>query len=112
MADWAARKGQDTTVRNLARAMELREDPKALAALVAEAGLTREMLPSEALRSPLVWQAMIPKIPPHAMLRNLANMTRLGALGAPEQGILFTPRLEVLLGSARRPSEGVPGDLA
>ena len=25
--------------------------------------------------------------------------------GAPEQGILFTPRLEVLLGSARRPSE-------
>jgi len=42
--------------------------------------LPREVLPTALLNRPEVWEAMLPNMPPTAMLRNLATMTKLGVL--------------------------------
>jgi 60 kDa SS-A/Ro ribonucleoprotein len=51
-----------------------------LAGLIRSYQLTREMLPTEALKSKAVWEALLEKMPMTAMVRNLANMTRVGLL--------------------------------
>lgn len=51
-----------------------------LLAIIRENGLTREMVPTEALTKPEVWEALMEKMPMTAMIRNLANMTRVGLL--------------------------------
>lgn len=51
-----------------------------VAALVTEHGLTHEMVPSEHLVHPAVWAALLPGMPMHAMVRNLARMTANGLL--------------------------------
>lgn len=43
-------------------------------------GLTHEMIPTQAKRHADVWEALLEKMPLHAMIRNLANMTRVGLL--------------------------------
>src|SRR5262249_40594244 len=45
-----------------------------------ELGLTLEMLPTERLADPKVWQLFLPTMGLTAMLRNLARMTASGAL--------------------------------
>ena len=55
------------------------------------AGLTREMVPSAWLRDPAWWRLSLPSLPLTAMIRNLANMTRIGVitpLGAEERLII------------------------
>jgi 60 kDa SS-A/Ro ribonucleoprotein len=42
--------------------------------------LPREVLPTEALTNPLVWEALLEHMPMTAMIRNLATMTRIEAL--------------------------------
>jgi 60 kDa SS-A/Ro ribonucleoprotein len=54
--------------------------PTVTAGLVREFGLPREAVPSDHLTSPEVWFELIPGMPIHALLRNLATMTRVGAL--------------------------------
>lgn len=48
--------------------------------LIKEYGLTREMIPNQFLKSSLVWEALLEKMPFTAMVRNLANMSRVGLL--------------------------------
>lgn len=48
--------------------------------LIHTYNLSREMLPTEALTKPEVWEALLEKMPPHAMLRNLGNMSKVGLL--------------------------------
>lgn len=55
-------------------------DEKEVAALIREYGLTHEMIPTEVKRAACVWEALLEKMPPEAMLRNLANMTKCGLL--------------------------------
>ncbi|HTW82934.1 MAG TPA: TROVE domain-containing protein [Candidatus Sulfotelmatobacter sp.] len=55
-------------------------DALACAELVRGSGLPREALPSEWLREPLVWDALLPTLPMTALLRNLATLTRVGLL--------------------------------
>jgi len=43
-------------------------------------GLPREALPTEALADPVVWRALLPETPPHALFRNLGNLTANGVL--------------------------------
>lgn len=43
-------------------------------------GLTHEMIPTQAKRHADVWEALLEKMPLTAMIRNLANMTRVGLL--------------------------------
>lgn len=52
-----------------------------LPALVAMFELPWEALPTEALRNPAVWQAMLPHLGLTALIRNLGNMTEIGAIG-------------------------------
>ena len=42
--------------------------------------LSREMLPTESLKHPEVWEALLQKMPPHALLRNLGNLSKCGLL--------------------------------
>ena len=53
---------------------------KEIIALIKSNGLTREMIPTQFLAEADVWEAMLEKMPIHAMVRNLANMTRLGLI--------------------------------
>lgn len=46
--------------------------------LISGARLTREMVPTEVLKDPDVWEVMLPHEPLHAVVRNLANLTRIG----------------------------------
>lgn len=55
-------------------------DIKALPAFICEHGLTREMVPTEALNSPAVWEALLEKMPPTALLRSLGKLSAVGLL--------------------------------
>ncbi|GEM48867.1 TROVE domain-containing protein [Deinococcus cellulosilyticus] len=48
--------------------------------LIEKYRLPREAIPTEFLTRPEVWEAMLPHMPLEAMVRNLANMTRIGLL--------------------------------
>jgi 60 kDa SS-A/Ro ribonucleoprotein len=54
--------------------------PARAAALVREHGLTREMVPTQLLNEPVVWEALLERMPLTALIRNLATMTRVGLL--------------------------------
>lgn len=47
---------------------------------VRQYNLPREVLPTEVLTDPLVWEALLEKMPMTAMIRNLATMTRIGTI--------------------------------
>ena len=50
------------------------------ARLIREKKLPRECVPTEWLKFPEVWDALLPAMPMTAMIRNLATMTRVGLL--------------------------------
>ncbi|MCX6522086.1 MAG: TROVE domain-containing protein [Actinobacteria bacterium] len=66
------------------RAASLATSPEQTAALVTSTGLPWEALPSEHLRSDVVWRALIPDMGLGALVRNLARLTSNGTL-APGQ---------------------------
>ncbi|GGJ33967.1 TROVE domain-containing protein [Deinococcus roseus] len=51
---------------------------KEVVGLIEKYRLPREAIPTEFLTRPEVWEAMLPHMPLEAMVRNLANMTRIG----------------------------------
>ncbi len=55
-------------------------DNKRLIELITEHDLPREALPTEALNSVEVWDALLAKMPATAMIRNLAKMTNVGLI--------------------------------
>jgi len=55
-------------------------DAEEYATFVRESGLPREALPTEWLREPAVWAALLERMPMTATIRNLATMTRVGLL--------------------------------
>lgn len=57
------------------------ENAKECARVIAEYGLTREMVPTQYLKDPNVWTALLGSMPIGAMIRNLGSMTRVGLLG-------------------------------
>ncbi|TVM02998.1 MAG: TROVE domain-containing protein [Candidatus Brocadia sp. WS118] len=56
------------------------DSAKKAAYLIKEYGLTREMIPTEWLNDPGVWEALLEKMPMTAMIRNLAKMTNISLL--------------------------------
>ena len=52
-----------------------------LLGLIKEHNLPREMLPTEALKRPEVWEALLERMPPEAMIRNLGNLAKHGLIG-------------------------------
>ncbi len=63
-------------------ALKAAPDEKSAAIQIREFGdkATREMVPTQFLSSPNVWEALLVTMPMTAMLRNLATMTRVGLL--------------------------------
>lgn len=61
-------------------AIQRETNPKAAAALITRYGLPRECVPTELLNEPVVWEALLTKMPLTAMIRNLGNMTKLGVV--------------------------------
>ncbi len=53
-------------------------DAKAVATKIREARLPRECVPTEWLKSPEVWDALLEALPMTALIRNLSTMTRVG----------------------------------
>lgn len=51
-----------------------------VAMLIAKYGLVREMIPTEHLNYPEVWEALFENMPMTAMVRNLGNMSKVGLL--------------------------------
>ena len=74
-------------------------DPKALAALIRADNMTWEMMPSEQLDKPEVWEALAERMPLTALIRNLATLTRVGAI-APMKSAWVCQRLNAI-GNAR-----------
>ncbi len=56
------------------------KDEKVIIKLIADYGLTREMIPTEFQKSPAVWEALLDKMPPTAMIRTLGRMGASGLL--------------------------------
>jgi 60 kDa SS-A/Ro ribonucleoprotein len=66
-----------------------------LVRLITDYGLTREMVPTKFLNDPAVWDALLQKMPIHAMVRNLGKMTQVGLLNPLSSGArLVTNRLD------------------
>lgn len=63
------------------RRVQVTTDPERVAGIVAEHGLSWEMLPDAALNSPVVWEALLDKgMPQTALIRQLPRLTNLGLL--------------------------------
>ncbi len=82
--------GKDADLRELplvqgfVRAQAATTPKEWVAILTEHPAMSHEMLPSEALRSPDVWRALIANprhLPAEALLRNLGRITRLGVVG-------------------------------
>ena len=52
--------------------------PAEAASVITRMRLTREMVPTELLASPVVWDALLERMPLTAMIRNLGVMTKVG----------------------------------
>ena len=55
-------------------------EPKEAASLIREYGLVRENVPTELLKSPEVWDALLDAMPITALIRNLGNLSKNGVL--------------------------------
>lgn len=62
----------------LAKLCQMPGDVGELVALIKSKGLSREMLPTASLNLPEVWDALLPKMPLTALLRNLGNLSKCG----------------------------------
>jgi len=81
-AKWEAAEYIDSPSANLLMAVEvaknLGSDTSALSNVIRANGLVREHVPTEALNSIEVWDALLEKMPLTAMIRNLGKMTSIG----------------------------------
>ena len=74
-------------------------NPKFLASLIRAYEMTWEMMPSEQLDKPEVWEALADRMPLTALIRNLATLTRVGTI-APMKSAWVCERLNAI-GNAR-----------
>lgn len=87
--DWACGREPFDKVPDLVTAFEEAQEAPVnrLPALIADSALSWEMLPTEALRSAEVWEALLDKgMPQTALLRNLPRLTNLGVLSGERLG--------------------------
>ena len=70
-------------------------DPTALGSLIRAHDMTWEMMPSEHLDKPEVWEALAEHMPLTALIRNLATLTRVGVI-APMKSAWVCERLNAI----------------
>lgn len=82
MFAWATGKNraEDPALLNAFIESQNTTDEKEISKLIADHGLSREMVPTQFLKSPVVWEALLDKMPMTAMIRNLGNMGSCGLL--------------------------------
>lgn len=56
------------------------ESEKEVSELISEYGLSREMVPTQFLKSQMVWESLLDRMPMTAMIRNLGNMGSCGLI--------------------------------
>lgn len=106
LGEWILR-GDASAAPDLVRAHELAmaAGPKELPGLIRKSGLTWEMIPTEALNEPKVWEALLEgNVPLGALIRQLPRLTRIGVikpLGDPTKAIAARLTDEAELGRAR-----------
>lgn len=61
-------------------ALQRATDPQRAANIIIQYQLPWEAVPTEFLKSPLVWEALLPHMPYTALIRNLGRMTAVGAI--------------------------------
>lgn len=85
---WASGKGAAPSggLAEAAARLKTETDGAKAAAIIREARLPREAVPTQLLTDPFVWEALLADMPMTATIRNLATMTRVGLLtsGTPE----------------------------
>jgi 60 kDa SS-A/Ro ribonucleoprotein len=100
--EWIVRGGETDglprVIEGYTRAQES-ERASETAALVREYRLPREAVKSEHLRTREVWEALLEGMPMTALIRNLATMTRVGAI---EPGSAGTAKVVAQLGDTER----------
>jgi 60 kDa SS-A/Ro ribonucleoprotein len=71
----------DSTFRLIDAVQRLKSaDAKSAVRVIREDRVPREAIPTELLKEPLVWEALLEDMPMTAMIRNLATMTRVGLI--------------------------------
>lgn len=61
-------------------------DKHEMAKLIADYNLPRECVPTKLLNEPVVWEALLAKMPMGALVRNLGNLTKHGLLSPLSEG--------------------------
>lgn len=64
-------------------------DPKEVVRLIRQHGFTHEMVPNEVKKSREVWEALLEKMPLHALLRQLGKLTNVGVVAPMSKGTKF-----------------------
>lgn len=77
---WAVGKGYSTKLPEIVHAFELLKAHPSKVELINGHGLTHEMVPTELLNDPKVWERLLETMPATAMLRNLGKMTSIGLI--------------------------------
>ena len=86
---WAVGKPADLTALPLLAGVEAVKAAKTadeVVALIDSARLPRECVPTQWLNDPAVWLALLPTMPPMALLRNLGKLASLGLFDGPAEG--------------------------
>jgi len=65
------------------------QDKRLAVNLIADYRLPREVVPTELLREPEVWEALLPNLGFEGMIRNLATMTRVGLIAPFSQATAY-----------------------
>lgn len=72
--------GQPRFLPAIVQAFEDAKTSSNLVSMIRENNLAREMLPTEALKDPKVWEALLERMPVGALIRNLGNLSKCGLL--------------------------------
>jgi 60 kDa SS-A/Ro ribonucleoprotein len=71
---------EDLEILNGFEAAQKATSAKEIVGLIKSHNLPREALPTQFLKEKVVLEALLPKMPPHALLRNLGNLGKAGIL--------------------------------
>jgi 60 kDa SS-A/Ro ribonucleoprotein len=88
--DWAMAQGYIEAVEALKGGLV---GPQGACELIEKWNLPREVVPTELLKNPTVWEALLQRMPYEALLRNVATLTKVGVIAPNSDGLAQALRL-------------------
>lgn len=79
--EFAADSAEELQLLYVAERLKHARSDAEVVALILDFGAPRELIPTQFLNSPAVWEALLDKMPMTATVRNLGKMTSIGLLG-------------------------------